>query len=232
MPKWHPKRLKKHAKKAYHRIGGSDVVKRRDIATAFAEKHGLLYFHTVSADNDRAPVIRGSTVAPHQVDSNFCIGTHAGYDMAVIERSAEMSFGTFEPSLHRWYVLEIDLHDAHDLPYVFVGTKQQSRVYYARVLMSRRNLAHIQSSLLPGSDDMFHSQHAVIASPADISLIQRLFDQPVTQTIGHHYPSFAIEIEGDSLIVTTDATKPSARLMDELLHFGLWLAKEIDSRHA
>lgn len=226
MNKLHPKRIKKQVTRAYHRVGGSDVVKRREAATAFAEKHQLVYFHTVSADDEHAPVIRGSTVAPHQIDSNFCIGTHAGYDMAVIERSADVAFGNFESSFHRWYVLEIDLKNARDLPFVFLGTKQQSKAYYARVLTGHRGVAHIQIN--EAGPAGFHGHYAVIAAPNDYTLLQRLFDGETMHMMAEHRYPFSLEIEGDSIILTTLADKPSEQLIDKLLHYGLWFAKRID----
>ncbi len=229
MKKWHPAHIKKRATRAYHRVGGSDVVKRRDAATAFAEKHGLVYFHTVSADSDAAPVVRGSTVAPHQVDSNFCIGTHAGYDMALMERAADVTFGKFESSFHRWYVLEIDLKRASGLPYLFVGTKQQSKAYYARVLTSRRGLAHVS---LHGATSVprFYSNYVLISSPTDLPALQKLFSDDTVAVMAAQAWPFSLEIDDDSIIVTTLADKPSEQLMNKLLHYGLWFAKQIDEK--
>lgn len=230
MHKWHPKHIKKRATRAYHRIGGSDVVKRREAATSFATKHGLVYFHTVSASNETAPVIRGSTVSPGQIDSNFSIGTHAGYDMALIERVADMEFGNFEPSHHRWYVLEIDLKRARNLPYLFVGTKQQSKAYFAKVLTSHRGIAHLQ---LHGTEQpRFHSNFVIIGAPNDLPVLYQLFDEEVIAKMAAHAWPFSIELDGDSLILTTLADKPSEQLMNKLLHYGLWFARQIDSKLA
>lgn len=228
MQKWTPKQLKKRAVRAYHRVGGSDVVKRRDVAMAFAEKHGLVYFHTVSADSDKAPVIRGSTVAPKHIDSNFCLGTHAGYDMAIIERTADVEFGDFEPSFHHWYVLEIDLKHARELPYLFVGTKQQSKAYYARVLTSHRGVAHLQFHSKAHAG--FGGNYVVIASPNDLPLLERLFDDETVAMMAAHKWPFSLETDGDSIILTTLAEKPSEQLIDKLLHYGLWFAKRIDEK--
>lgn len=229
MQKWHPKHLKKRAVRAYHRVGGSDVVKRRDAAMRFAEKHELVYFHTVGADADTAPVIRGSTAAPHQVDSNFCIGSHAGYDMVAIERAADVAFGAFEPTFHKWYVLEIDLKHAKTVPYMFIGTKQQTKAYYAKVLTSHRNVAHLPLRSF-GADATFHGNHVIIASPSAVHVVQRLMTADVMQAMAEKYPAFCVEMEDDRLIVSTEAKKPSEQLLDKLLHFGLWFAKEVDER--
>lgn len=230
MVKWSPAHFKKRATRAYNRVGGSDVVKRREIMTAFAEKHDLVYFHTVSADNDKAPVIRGLTAAPGQVDSNFCIGTHAGYDMALIERTADVRFIGFDGTLHRWYVLEIDLKRAHSLPFIFLGTKQLTKAFYAKVLTSRRNIRYLQLDSLVANMHAFHGHYALIASPSQLALIYQLFTEEVVDMIAAHKRPFTVEIEGDSLILFTEADKPSEQLVNQLLHYGLWLARHIDEQ--
>lgn len=228
MQKWHPKHIKKRVTRAYHRVGGSDVVKRREAATSFASKHGLVYFHTVKSGNETVPVIRGSTVSPDQVDSNFSIGTHAGYDMVMIERTSDMVFGNFEHSHHRWYVLEIDLKKARNAPYIFVGTKQQSKAYFAKVLTSHRGVAHLQ---LHGTEQpRFHSNYVIIGAPSDLPKLYELFDQEVITKMAAHAWPFAIEVEDDTLILSTLADKPSEQLMNKLLHYGLWFARQIDSK--
>jgi hypothetical protein len=230
MKKWRVGHIKKRAARAYHRVGGSDVVKRRDGATEFAKKHNLIYFHTISADADEAPVIRGSTMTHGQVDSNFCIGTHAGYDMALVERAVEINFVGFEPSLHRFYVLEIDLKQAHDLPFIFVGTKQLTKAFYAKVLLSHRNITYLQLDSTSAMGAAFHGHYALISSPSQMPLLNSLFTADVIDSMGAHKHPISIEVEDDSLIVFTDAEKPSQQLMDELLHYGLWLAKLVDER--
>ena len=225
-----PRRLKKRAARAYNRVGGSDVLKRREIATAFAKKHDLVYFYTVGADSDSAPVIRGMTAAQHQVDSNFCIGTHVGYDMAVIERKVDVAFVGFETTSHRLHVLEIDLSNARNLPFIFIGTRQLTKAFYAKVLVSRRDIRYLQLDAARTRASLFHGTYALIASPNTLPLLDRLFaDDVLTAMAAHKYP-FSVEIEGDSLIVFTEADKPSEQLMNKLLHYGLWLAKEIDAR--
>lgn len=232
MKKWRVGHLKRRAKRVYHQVGGSDVVRRREDATEFAKKHDLIYFHTIGADVDEAPVIRGSTMTTGQVDSNFCIGTHAGYDMALVERAVEINFIGFEPSLHRFYVLEIDLKQAHDLPFIFLGTKQLTKAFYAKVLLSHRNITYLQLDSASAKDAAFHSHYALISSPSQLSLLHDLFTSDVIDAVGGHRHPIAVEIEGDSLIVFTDAEKPSQQILDELLHYGLWLARLIDERLA
>lgn len=228
MRKWHPKILRKKAASKYKKIGGSDVVRRREIATSFAKKHNLVYFHTVGADTDNAPIIRGSTATPSHVDSNFCIGTHAGYDMTVIERTADVDFVGFESTTHRWYVLEIDLKHTRSAPYIFLGTKQLTKAFFAKVLVSHRNVRYMQLESPHSHSATFHGTYALVASPASLPELHRLFNDETLHTIAEHKYPFSIEIEGDSMILFTEAEKPNEQLIDKLLHYGLWLAKRID----
>jgi hypothetical protein len=227
MSKWG---LRKRAARTYQRIGGSDVVKRRVVMTEFAQKHDLLYFHTVSSDNESAPIIRGTTTSPKQVDSNFSIGTHAGYDMALIERASDVEFIGFESSYHRWYVLQIDLKHARNVPFIFLGTQQLTKAFYAKVLTSHRDIRYLQLESQSLSHAAFHGHYAIIASPSTYSLLHEIFDEEAITMIATHKRPFSVEIENDSLILFTEAEKASEQLLDKLLHYGLWLAKRIDER--
>ena len=230
MAKLAPFKLRRRIKRIYHRMGGSEVVKRHDASRQFAHKHNLVYFHTLPDEDPQAPAVRGATASVGHADSNYCIGTHDSYDMVCIERANEITFGNYEPSLHYWYVLEIDLKNAKDLPFVFVGTKQQPKAFYARVLASRRGASYLQPSSTSIHAASFHANYAVITSPLQADFIHRLFTNDVVDVLASHKHPFAFEIEGDSLFVFTEAKKPSEQLLNKLLHHGLWLAKVIDER--
>lgn len=228
MRKWSPRYIKKRATRAYSKVGGPDVVKRREVMVSFAKKHNLIHFHTVGKDSDNVPIIRGSTASLKHVDSNFCIGTHAGYDMVVIERTADVRFVGFESTLHKWYVLEIDLKKARRVPYIFMGTKQLTKAFYAKVLVSHRDVRYLQLESVSTHAAAFHGSYALISSPSTLASLHSVFTDDVVDAIAKHKYPFSAEIEGDSLIVFTEASKPNEQLVDKLLHYGLWLANKID----
>ncbi len=194
----------------------------------FAKRHDLVYFSSVRSDD--VPVIRGSTATAKYVDNSYSIGTHAGYDMALVDRTSVIEYENYPTSTHRWYVIQIDLHSARDLPYIFVGTRQQTKAYYARVLVSHRQTGYISPDVLAAYGATFHSRYAIIGSPADIPIIHRLLTDDIVHSIATHRYPFAVEIEGSNLSVITEALAPNQQLLNKLLHYGLWFAKQIDER--
>lgn len=230
MPEWQAETFKKGTAKLSAAFRGSS--QRRKAVVHFAKKHDLIYFRTAHPDGGETPVLRGTSVSADQADANFCIGSHAGYDMAFVERLASVAFEGYETTMHRWYVLQIDLKQAHDLPFVFVGTKQQPKAYYARVLTSHRDARYLTLGETTEKSSLFHATYALLASPAHLHVLHALFTNEVVESVATYKYPFAVEIEGDSVIIMTEAVKPSEQLLDRLLHYGLWFAKEIDKRLA
>lgn len=228
MPEWHGETLKKGTAKLSAAFRGTST--RQKTVMRFAKKHDLIYFHSAHPEGGDTPVLRGSSVSTDQVDANFCIGSHAGYDMAFVERLSSTVFEGYKTTIHRWYVLQIDLKQAHDLPFIFLGTKQQPKAYYARVLTSHRDTRYLTIGESSEKSTSFHATYALLASPAELHLLYRLFTNEVIESVATYKYPFSVEIEGDSLIVMTEVVKPGEQLLDELLHYGLWFAKEIDKR--
>ncbi len=206
------------------------VTSRKEIAIHFAKKHQLIYFQTVHPDSEQAPVIRGTTASPDQTDENYCIGSHAGYDMVLVERTASAGFSGYKMTRHRWYVLQIDLHTTRNLPFIFLGTKHQTKAYYARVLTAHREIRYMSLNSASKKSPVFHAAYALLASPGNLHLLYQLFGDDVIESIAARRHPFAMEIVGDTITLIADAKKPSEQLLNELLHFGLWFAKTIDEK--
>lgn len=219
--------------KLLSRIRGSmsHVTAHRKAVIEFAKRHDLVYFNSVGS-RDEVPVIRGSTATPKYIDNSYSIGTHAGYDMALVDRTNVVAYEGYASSKHRWYVIQIDLHASEHLPYIFIGTRQQTKAYYARVLVSHRETGYISPDMIAPGNVQFHSRYAVIASPWGMPVVHRLLSEDIVQSIAAHHHPFAIEIEGNSMSVITEATAPNQQLLNKLLHYGLWFAKELDKRLA
>jgi hypothetical protein len=228
MPKWQTDAFKNGASRLSSTLLG--VTSRKAAVVNFAKKHQLIYFQSVRPDSDQMPVIRGTSAAADQVDANYCIGSHAGYDMAFVERTASVAFDGYKTTLHHWYVLQIDLKSARSLPFIFLGTNQQTKAYYARILTAYREVRYLQLNSASKMSARFHATYALLASPAELQLLYRLFTDDEIDFITSYRRPFAIEIDGDSMMVITEAKKPNEQLLEELLHYGLRIAKAIDSR--
>lgn len=198
-------------------------------AKKFAKENKLIYFESIDPDGQPLPVIRGAKMSLDQVDANYCFGTHANYDVVLADRTATIRYDGYKGSPHHWYVLEIDLHKA-SLPYMFIGTRQQTKAFYAGVLSAHRELRYLTLASSAARAAAFHGHYAVLASPADTHTLYRLFDETMINTLGGHKYPFAMEFDGDSLYIITDTKKASQQLLAKLLHYGLWLAKEVDQR--
>lgn len=198
-------------------------------AKKFAKENKLIYFGSLDPDGQPLPVIRGAKMSLDQVDTNYCFGTHANYDVVLADRTASIRFEGYKSSYHHWYVLQIDLHSAN-LPYMFIGTRQQTKAFYAGILSAHRELRYLTLAFSAAQAASFHGHYAVLASPANTQVLYRLFDDAMINTLGAHKYPFAMEFDGDSLYIITDTKKASQQLLTKLLHYGLWLAKEVDQR--
>lgn len=216
---------------AYDRTGLSESASRRRTIAKFAKQYHFVHFGSASAGSSQLSVIRGVTSSVDQRDRNICIGSHDGYDIAFVERTATTSFGNdpnYPPAVHRWHIMEFDLHSHSDLPFVFIGTKQQSRTFYARLFSSHREARHIDPSDYTRNPVHFGRHYSVVTSPAEQSLLQQLLTEHITDMMAKHQQPFAIEIQNDSLFVITEVSQTSVQTLTRMLHYGLWLAKHID----
>ena len=203
---------------------------RKSVVVQFAQHHDLIYFHKVDPDGTEVPVIRGSTVSPGQHDQHCCIGTHAEYDMVLIQRTSKVESQPYTSKPTKWYVLPIDLKTAKNLPYTFIGTKQQDKAFYASILHSHRDARYLSIPTTSPHASAFTSRYAVLASPAVTQYVHELLSDDIVDSMAAHKYPFAIEIEQDSIIVITNAKKPNQQLLDKLLHFALWFAKMLDKK--
>lgn len=221
-------RLHHRVRAAYDKAGLSEAAMRKRTIEKFAQKFGLLYFRSVNAASSQVSVIRGSTASIDQQDGNICIGSHDGYDMVFVERTATTSFGEYPSTRHRWHIMEFDLHSHNNLPFIFIGTRQQSRTYYAKLFGTHREVGHITREMHPNITKNFDAHYTVVASPAEHIVLTQLLTEPITASMAKNQLPFAIEIHGDSLFVITEASQVSQQSLTKMLHYGIWLARHID----
>lgn len=216
-------------KDVYNRAGvGQQSLHRRSV-TKFADHYGLTYFGSIHPSTYHLSTIRGVTSSLNQKDMHICIGTHDGYDVMYLERLAMIEHPDFEPASHRWHIMSFDLHSHRNLPFIFIGTRQQSHAFYAKLFTSHRDVRHIDTSYL-SAPTHFSSHYTVIASPAEQLALARVLTTPITATMAKYQHPFAIEIFEDTLYVITESRQTSESQLVKMLHYGLWLARHIDQQ--
>lgn len=224
------RRLKHRVSHAYDALGLSDNAMRRRAIAKFAHKFGLIYFRTIDASSPRISLVRGVTNEIGQKDSNMCIGAHDGYDMVFIERDVILRSPDQSARRHRWHIMEFDLHSHDNLPFLFVGTKQQSKAFYSKLFTLHRDVRHVDATFLQASKH-FYPHYSIVASPAAHLFVARILTQEITDAMAKYQYPFAIEIHGDSLFVISEATSAtSVQSLTRMMHYGIWLARHIDSK--
>jgi hypothetical protein len=222
-----PNNIKRQATKAYGLLASSDKRVQQQLITDFAIKYGFVHFKSSAS---QVHAIRGSTMVPDQIDTNYCVGTHDGIDISFVERTCTVEFEGYQPTRQHWHIMQFDLHTHTDLPLLFVGTSQQTKAFYARLLSTHRQLLHLDLGANFEHAKQFHSHYVIIASPADLPLIYQLFTPEIMEKMGTHAEPFAIEIHEDSLSLITNANRTTEQSLTKMLHYGIWLAKHIDER--
>ncbi len=220
-------RLSSQLRTAYDRAGLSERATTRRTIKKFAQAHGLMHFNSGKTAASHMQIIRGTTAAYDQKDTNICIGTHDGYDISFLERTASVVHDGYPSASHRWHIMSFDLHSHNNLPFIFIGTKQQSKTFYAKLFTTRREVRQLDPSFF-GVPGHFGAHYTVVASPAEQLVLTQLLTTPVTTTMAkYHYP-FAVEIQDDTLYVITEFKLVTDASLTRMMHYGLWLAGHID----
>ncbi len=215
-------------KNVYHAVGSGDGRLRRHTIRQFARTFHLLYFATADESLARTDTARGSVSAHGQHDQHICIGEHDGYELVFLDRRVTMHAHDGSSAQHHWFILQIDLKHHSALPFVFVGTKQQSKAFYARLFAAEREARLLDPEYFIDTKK-FARHYTLVASPGERTTIAQILSRSITDAmIAHSYP-FAIEIHNDRLLVITDADRPTVASLTKLMHYGLWLARHIDS---
>ncbi len=204
-------------KTVYDKTGLSEYAQRRKTIQKFAEHHGLIYFSSDKNSAISVPIIRGVTASIDQADTNICIGTHKGYDIVFLERFASVSHPDLPTSRHHWHIMSFDLHSHSELPFIFIGTRQQSRAFYANLFTSRREVRQLESASY-GAAQHFDAHYTIVASPAEQLLLTQLLTTPLTATMAKYQHPFAIEIQDDTLSIITDSQQTSEGSLSKMLH--------------
>jgi len=200
----------------------------RRIFMQFAEKTGLVYFGYVDQRSDDHRLIRGLTVSASHRDTNYCVGTYEGYDVAVVERVDTIKFPNKPTKRHDWIIMTFDLRAAHDVPHIFLGLQTYSDTFYAHLFTKFSHLAKIHLGTTVPYDKTFMSRYILYAAPGKSLQAQYLFDPTLAKTIAEHFGSLTIELVEGTLYIYAEHQRPSQPLLEKMLKYGLWLARTVD----
>lgn len=200
----------------------------RRIFMQFAEKVGFVYFGYVDQRSDEHRLIRGLTVSSNHRDTNYCIGTYEGYDIALVERVDTIKFPGKPTKRHDWIIMTFDLRTSYDIPHIFLGLHTHSDTFYAHLFTKFSHLAQIPLGNTIPYDKGFLSRYVLYASPDQSLTAKQLFDPTLAKTIADHFGSLTVEVVDGTVYVYAEHQRPSQQLLEKMLKYGLWLTRTID----
>lgn len=204
----------------------------RRVFTQFAEKTGLVYFGYVNQRDDEHRLVRGLTQSAYHKDENYCIGSHEGYDITLVQRSDMLSFPGKPKKNHTWLIMTFDLHARVDLPHMFLGLHTHGETFYSQVFTKFPQLAKVPLGHLGVYAGTFASRYALYSPVAQLLVAQRLFGGEVAQKIMESFGSLTLEVTDNVLYVYSEHQRPTQALLGRMLTSGLWLAKKLDEEAA
>ena len=218
---WKAGHLRKRATQMYRQLG-SGAQRHRDILERFCRQHSLLYLSPTSAHL----IGQLSTDDPERhYHDGAGIGSHAGYEVMIHSYRTTAFFPGFASVPREWLEVQIEL--PCQLPFLFIGNRQQPNAYYAQLLSTHRSAQYLHIACPPALDKPFHERYAVLAAASDVAYVKALFDEQNIAAFTHRHETIAYHIEGNVLTVLTQRQKPRIQTLDRLFHAGIWLADEL-----
>lgn len=220
---WKATRLRKRAAHAYRSIGTSRL-RHRDVLERFAKQHHLSYFSPDVPQRILERIDERRTWQTH----GLLEGEHAEYMTTLYSYTAAARHEQFASTEKSWLEVEVELRHTAHAPFVFIGTRQQTKTQYAELLAAHPGARYLHISCPPLLDRRFHERYAVLAAAEDASFVRDLFTDEVVQALVNRHTVIAYHIEGNQLSALTELQKPRIQLVDRLFHAGIWMARVVD----
>jgi|AntRauTorckE6833_2_1112554.scaffolds.fasta_scaffold60272_2 hypothetical protein len=227
--------MKRKLKKNIHRLkhsvsqrGISAIAKRRSLK-GLAEKLGMVYFGAVSQHVDDHSITRGFSASATHFDDNYSVGSLEGYDVSFVQRTDFLESSDGEIQIANWFILEIDLQNAHEMPHFLLRAKSGADNFD---LFFRSNPDHRQVIFghvnHPGHD--FSSRYDLFTKPTSSIAIETLFDHELTKHGSAHLWPLSAEANNNKLYVYYSADSIDKTSCEHTIRSGLWLAKTLDQK--
>ena len=208
-----------------------DFISNSAVTRRFAERHSLVYFGSVS-QNDESRLVKGITVSNTHRDSHYLVGTALGRDLIFLQRSdALRSANNKKRELYNWNILAIDLAQGMRLPHVYVeGRSRHGHGFYETLAMKRREFSELPYGFLSDYDPLFAKRYVVRLAAATASEISELLPPERAAVMAYHFTAFDFEWRNDELYVYFLSRRPSLAQLELMLKAGVWLAGELEKR--
>lgn len=187
---------------------------------AVTQKLGLVYFGAVDQHSDDHDVVRGLTASVSHKDRHFSVGTHDGYDIALVDRQDKNS---------RWCALRVSLHQPSQLPHFFVLPKNREAGFRERIVGSR-SLQPVESFLTFQQPAEFMSRYALLGLPQQGHILAEVITSQLLHAIAAHFWPHAIECHEGQLYVYITEHRLDETVVLSALQSALWLASLLDDR--
>lgn len=215
------------------RLLPKELLRRRATKHAimkFAEEVGMVYFGFVDQRTSEHQLIRGLTLSTSHRDAHYCVGSLYNYDVALVERQDTLRRRDGKLQHHRWLIMQFDLHNAINVPHIFLGLHTHSDAFYAHLFAKFSHLQRAPLGTFGMYDKAFTDRYAIYTQPASSLTAERLFDTEMTKMMARHFGSLTVEISDGCLYLYSEHARISKSLLETMLQNGAWLAKHIDER--
>ncbi len=194
------------------------------------DRFDLVYFGSVSQHSDEHQMVRGFTLSPTHTDRHYCVGTVAGKDVILLERTDTISFPDKPSKKYRWVVLQIDLVKPIAVHILLNGNCHDDTLY-STLLLRHRTMQLYDQFAVSAIDRQFASAFRVYAPLQHMTDIAHLLTPETASVLGHHFKQFDFELFHDRLLVLAQTDTPTPAKIEKMFQAGLWLADEINNRH-
>lgn len=222
--------MKKRINRLVHNVRTGGVVKTLSRSRLYHDacnRYGLVYFGTVSAQDDEHTMVRGLTVSTRHVDRHYCVGSVEGFEVILLERTDQLYFPYKQPESYRWTIVQIDL-DRVRLPHIFLDAHHHQSAFYDAFFAKYPHMRRGDANLFADHDPRFAHAFTTLSTPRDISIVMQVLNYDVTATLGHHFAHYDFELYEDKLLVYSSNRQPTKGVIDDIFRAGVWFAREIE----
>lgn len=192
------------------------------------EAYDLVYFGSVDQHSDEHQLVRGFTLSPSHKDAHFSVGTVSGRDVIFLHRSDTLTFPGKREARYSWVILQVDLR-VDSLPHSVIDAGHYDQIFYDTLFTKFARLNKISSTSLREISPAFAQHFSVYTPPDRADGMLQLLAADTAATLAQHFHRFDIEWFQDRLIIYAPHPRVNARLFDDMLRLGVWLAGQLEN---